>query len=193
MPMKAGYSEQAIRDNISLLINEGMTQAQAVAAAYSKARVTFKKRYPKKSIPAYLKPKRNPAMKKKAAKKSVVKKRRTPAQIAATKKLVALNKKRKSTSKKKVSSKRRTMRKSNPVKKKARVSRHHVLAIVPSAAGLNAGLNPKTIGYWTGTGWDTLKSKAVKYPTLDGAKKEAFHMPKKYRPTRFYAFATETA
>jgi len=177
-----GYSIASISDNIALLIREGMAQKQAVAAAYSKARTLFKKKHPRKTLPAYLKPKSNQTMKKKVTKKRTVKKKRSAAQIAATKKMLAANRK-----------KRGTVRKTNPVRKKTRTVRHHVLAVIPSEMGKKHGLDPKTIGYWTGTGWDNLKTKAVKYPSLQAARNEAHHMPKKYRPNRYYAFATETA
>lgn len=68
----------------------------------------------------------------------------------------------------------------------------YVLCVVPSVAGLNKGIDPKKTGYWTGLGWDTVKGKSVIYPTLDAAKHEAAHLPRKYRSGLYWSYATET-
>lgn len=130
-------------------------------------------------------------MKKKATKKRVVKKRRTAAQKAATKKLVALNKKR-TTKKKTTARKKKPVRRRNPARSRRSI-KHHVLCVVPSVAGVKKGLDPKQTGYWTGTGWDTKKTKAVKYPSLAAVKNEAMHLPKKYRSGIYWSYAHEAA
>lgn len=161
---------------------------------------------------AYKKAKKKAVAKKKAtARKSPVKKKRTAKQIAATKRLVAANKarakKRVGTSTRKKSmttgkapTKRLKKRRAantkpgyypNPRKKTTR-KKWRVLCVVPSAAGINSGIDPNKTGYWTGTGWDTRKDKAVRYPNLEAARNEAAHLPKKYRSGMYWSYATET-
>lgn len=135
------------------------------------------------------------------------KKKRTPKQIAATKKLVALNKKRasarkkvgtsqtaKSRATKKAPSKRLKQRRSLNTKKgyypNPILKGRYVLKIVPTPYGLKNG-TPTTKAYWTGTGWDTSKSKAVIYPSLKAVKGEASHLPTKYKPGRNYSLASD--
>ena len=54
MPLKQGYSEKTIKENISEMVRSGRQQKQAVAAAYETARKLFKKRNPGKTLPGYL-------------------------------------------------------------------------------------------------------------------------------------------
>jgi len=58
MPLKKGYSEKTIRENIRELVESGRSQEQAVAIAYQVARKAFKKRNPGKPLPARLKEKK---------------------------------------------------------------------------------------------------------------------------------------
>lgn len=85
----------------------------------------------------------------------------------------------------------RPKRKHNPVKK-TRPRKWRVLCVVPSVAGINKGLDPKKTGYWTGTGWDTNKSKAVRFPNVQAARNTAAELPKKYRSGLYWSYATET-
>ena len=126
--------------------------------------------------------------KRKVTKKHKVTKKRSAKQIAATKRLVAFNKKRRS---KKTTVKRKPVRRTNP-RKNVTSKKRYVLCVVPSAAGLNSGIDPKTTGFWTGTGWDTRKDKAVRYPSIQAIKNEVAHLPVKYRSGKDWSYATDT-
>lgn len=147
-------------------------------------------------------PKKYAAAKKKATKKKVARKRnpakkkRSAKQIAATKRLVASNKKRrknpdtkKKVAKKKVA-KKKTVRKTNPAKRRA-PRKWRVLCVVPSVAGIKSGLKENETGYWTGSGWDTRKSKAVRFPDVEAARNAAANLPAKHRSGRNWSYATE--
>lgn len=59
-PLKQGWSREVISDNISEMMNKGYPQDQAVAAALSKARKSFRSRHPRGRYPSHLrKPKSN--------------------------------------------------------------------------------------------------------------------------------------
>lgn len=55
MPLKGGYSEETVSENISKLVDEGYEHSQAVAIALDNARRAFKKRHPDKELPDRLK------------------------------------------------------------------------------------------------------------------------------------------
>jgi hypothetical protein len=53
-PLKHGYSEQAISDNIAREMRAGRDRSQAVAIAYQTARTAWKEKHPDKALPARL-------------------------------------------------------------------------------------------------------------------------------------------
>lgn len=55
MPLKAGYSDAVIRQNIGELIDAGRDEEQAVAIAFENARTYFKRRFPRAAYPDRLK------------------------------------------------------------------------------------------------------------------------------------------
>lgn len=54
MPLKAGYSRDAVSDNINLMLREGYDRARAVAASYATARASFFHRHPHGALPTWL-------------------------------------------------------------------------------------------------------------------------------------------
>lgn len=54
MPLKNGYSEKVVSENISELKKSGYTQDKAVAIALSNAKTHYKKRNPNKPLPERL-------------------------------------------------------------------------------------------------------------------------------------------
>ena len=54
MPLKQGYSDESIRENIREMVDSGYEHKQAVAAALERARKAFKKKNPGKSLPKRL-------------------------------------------------------------------------------------------------------------------------------------------
>jgi hypothetical protein len=54
-PLRKGYSRAVISDNISTMVREGYAQDQAVAAALSSARKSYRSRHPRGRYPAHLK------------------------------------------------------------------------------------------------------------------------------------------
>jgi len=56
MPLKRGYSRKIVSANIGEMVQAGKPQKQAVAAALTTARSAFRKKFPGKSVPGYLRP-----------------------------------------------------------------------------------------------------------------------------------------
>ena len=148
---------------------------------------------------AYKKAKKKAVAKKRATvkrRRNPTKKKRTAKQIAATKKLIAFNKKRKKNPAKKVTKRTVTKRKpikrkSNPVRKR-RVSKWRVLCVVPSVRGLKEGnLKDNETLYFSGLGWGTRKSQAIRFPSVQAAKNMVAILPVKYRSGPWWSYATE--
>ena len=57
-PIIGGYSEKTLRANIAELTDHGHSLMQAAAIAYKEARAAFKRKYPNKAYPYYLRPAR---------------------------------------------------------------------------------------------------------------------------------------
>lgn len=54
MPLKKGYSQKTISANIKETVKSGRPQKQAVAAALTNARRSFRRKNPKKALPKHL-------------------------------------------------------------------------------------------------------------------------------------------
>lgn len=170
MPLRNGYSKSTIAANIAELRNSGFPESQAIAAAYSKARSDYRKRFPRKTLPDHLQePEANPM----TVKKKATRKKRSAKQIAATKKLVALNKKRaKKRTKKRVgtSQTKRSMATGKPPTKRLKKRR---------AKNTEAGYypNPKSrrvfikrgSRYFNGAGFSASKANAASYTSEKAA------------------------
>ena len=83
-PLKRGYSEKVVSDNIATEVKNGKSQKQAAAIALTTARKEYRKRHPSGPFPVHLKP----------AKVAKKKKKRSPAQRANDKRLGQMAKKR---------------------------------------------------------------------------------------------------
>ncbi|HEY6020918.1 MAG TPA: hypothetical protein VIY48_13765 [Candidatus Paceibacterota bacterium] len=63
MPLKNGYSQKTVQENIAQLIREGVPRNNAIRAALDHSRGVFFKRFPRGALPSYLVPKDGRRMK----------------------------------------------------------------------------------------------------------------------------------
>lgn len=54
MPLKKGYGEKTLHENIGVLVKEGKPRNQASAIAFKQGREAFFKRFPHGALPGYL-------------------------------------------------------------------------------------------------------------------------------------------
>lgn len=57
MPLRQGYSEEVIRENIAELVRSGYSPQHAAGIAYGQARRSWKKAHPGRPLPEYLRKK----------------------------------------------------------------------------------------------------------------------------------------
>ena len=60
MPLKSGYGQKTVRDNIEMLMKEGYARNQAIAIALTNARKAYQRKFPQGYLPSYLRVKSNP-------------------------------------------------------------------------------------------------------------------------------------